>query len=220
MQRSVRTLAVGALLMLGLPGCGGSSAKSTSPSSTTATSGARAATSGLHTQTAKGDPPSSPEAETSFHVSSSVFQAGRALGEEHAIPARYTCDGANASPPIRWHGAPVSSAELVLLVMNLTESSGNNRVFAWAVAGLKPTPDGVLAAAHLPTSAVLGRNGFGEDGYSVCPSKGNTDHYFVILYALPEKLSLRRGFDPNAVYEQIGGAHLPQGQSGFLYKRA
>src|SRR6266850_4703674 len=39
-----------------------------------------------------------------------------AFKHEAAIPARYTCDGANVSPPLAWSGAPAAAKSLVLLV--------------------------------------------------------------------------------------------------------
>jgi phosphatidylethanolamine-binding protein (PEBP) family uncharacterized protein len=103
--------------------------------------------------------------------------------------------------------------------MDLTASeSSPNRVFAWAVAGLKPTLRG-LSAGSLPAGAFAGRNQLGQSGYSVCPSRGHVHNYVVLLYAVPHSLSLSAGFDPGALYARIGGAGLSQAQSGFAYKR-
>jgi phosphatidylethanolamine-binding protein (PEBP) family uncharacterized protein len=95
---------------------------------------------------------------------------------------------------------------------------GSERIFDWAVAGLHPRLR-TLAAGSLPRDAVVGRNSFGQTGYDVCPAKGQVDDYFIILYALPHRLSLKSGFDPNQVYEDIARAGFPEGQSGFAYKR-
>lgn len=44
-----------------------------------------------------------------LQLSSSAFQDG---GE---VPARYTCDGQNVSPPLAWSGAPAATRSFVLI---------------------------------------------------------------------------------------------------------
>jgi phosphatidylethanolamine-binding protein (PEBP) family uncharacterized protein len=39
-----------------------------------------------------------------------------AFGDGDEIPQRFTCDGADVSPPLRFAGIPEGSAELALLV--------------------------------------------------------------------------------------------------------
>jgi phosphatidylethanolamine-binding protein (PEBP) family uncharacterized protein len=48
-----------------------------------------------------------PEAIT---VSSPAFAAGA------AIPQRFTCDGDNRSPPLRWSGVPAGTVEAALAI--------------------------------------------------------------------------------------------------------
>jgi Raf kinase inhibitor-like YbhB/YbcL family protein len=42
-------------------------------------------------------------------VTSSAFQAGQ------AIPAKYTCEGADISPPLEWSGVPAAAKSLALI---------------------------------------------------------------------------------------------------------
>ena len=44
-----------------------------------------------------------------MQVTSSAFQAGQ------AIPAKYTCEGADISPPLEWSGVPASAKSLALI---------------------------------------------------------------------------------------------------------
>jgi len=119
---------------------------------------------------------------------------------------------------MHWSGVPSGIAELVLIMIDLN-APGSQRVFPWAVAGIRPKLHG-LSPGRLPRGAVAGRNSFGENHYDICPPSGAPHSYGMFLYALRHSLSLRTGFDPNAVYEKIGGAGLTQGQSGFAYKRS
>jgi phosphatidylethanolamine-binding protein (PEBP) family uncharacterized protein len=215
------------LLLLAITGCGGSSSKSTSSAaqgtgaSQTATKSSAATSTSTTptTSTTHSTSASSATPRAALTLSSAAFQAGRPIANgEHAIADLYTCDGSGISPPVRWSGVPAGTAELFLLVLDLRGPGGSKRFFNWAVAGLKPTLRGI-PAGRLPNGAVVARNGLGRSRYSLCPAKGRLHPYIVILYALPYRLAVRPGFDPNAVYEKIGGANLPEAQSGFAYRR-
>jgi phosphatidylethanolamine-binding protein (PEBP) family uncharacterized protein len=54
--------------------------------------------------------PRVPEAPVALTLRSSAFAAGA------AIPAQYTCDGANQSPPLEWSGAPEGTKSFALIV--------------------------------------------------------------------------------------------------------
>jgi phosphatidylethanolamine-binding protein (PEBP) family uncharacterized protein len=127
------------------------------------------------------------------------------------LPARNTCDGADESPPLRWSGLPSEAEELVLLVLG-SRPVGEKLVFNWAVAGLDPELE-EIEEGELPSDAIQGENGFGKEGYSICPPKGQRENYVFMLYAIPEALSPEAGFDPLALREEV----LDQaGNVGFL----
>ncbi|HHH13049.1 MAG TPA: YbhB/YbcL family Raf kinase inhibitor-like protein, partial [Thiolapillus brandeum] len=46
----------------------------------------------------------------SFTIHSSAFEEGG------SIPARYTCDGEDISPPLQWSGVPEGARSLALVV--------------------------------------------------------------------------------------------------------
>jgi phosphatidylethanolamine-binding protein (PEBP) family uncharacterized protein len=46
-------------------------------------------------------------------VTSSAFQAGQ------AIPTKYTCEGADISPPLQWSGVPAGAKSLALPHLSL-----------------------------------------------------------------------------------------------------
>jgi phosphatidylethanolamine-binding protein (PEBP) family uncharacterized protein len=123
-----------------------------------------------------------------------------AAGNPGALAATYTCDGKDSWPELRWSGVPAASAELILYAMNVQPVE--EQLFVdWAVAGLDPGLDGI-EAGELPKGAILGTNGFGKRGYSICPS-GSGEIYMFALYALPRALSPPRGFDARELRHQI-----------------
>lgn len=119
----------------------------------------------------------------------------------HQLPREYTCDGADISPPLRWHGIPPDAAELVLFAINLYPANGK-LFFDWSVAGINPKLGG-LQAGRLPSGAVVGRNGLGHNAYSICPPGSAREQYVFVLFAPPKKLSAQPGFEPLALRSQI-----------------
>lgn len=137
------------------------------------------------------------------------------LSKEYVLPARYTCDGQDISPPLHWEGIPAGTKELMLAILNL-EPVNEKLYFDWAVAGLKPTSTG-LAEGRLPSGAILGTNSAGKRGYHLCPT--TSERYLAVLYALPHPLAAKAGFEPiftrkRAVRDAIYSGHL-----FFAYKR-
>lgn len=115
------------------------------------------------------------------------------------LSAAYTCDGANSWPKLNWTGVPADTAELALYAMSVQPVEG--KLFVdWALAGLNPRLEGI-EAGELPKGAVVGTNGFGRPGYSICPFEGEI--YMFALYALPQKLHLRQGFDAREARKEV-----------------
>ncbi len=123
-----------------------------------------------------------------------------AAGHLGRLDPTYTCDGKDSWPQLKWGGVPAGSAELALFVMNVAPV--NEKIFFdWALAGIDPELE-EIAAGKLPAGAIVGTNGFGRLGYSICP-QGAGETYMLALYALPRSLSPQRGFDPLALRQEI-----------------
>ncbi len=133
----------------------------------------------------------------------------------HRILVRNTCDGANASLPVQWSNVPAGTAELVMFLVRLNASS---TFFDWAVAGLGPKSHGV-PEGRLPAGAIVGRNSFGQVGYSICPPKGVYEHYVLRLEALPRRLAVKSGFDAETVYREAEKISKFVGFAGGAYMR-
>ncbi len=119
-------------------------------------------------------------------LSSPAFRPGGAM------PVRYTCDGTDLSPPLRWRNLPAESVELLLLAIDL--NGGRTDAVQWAVAGLSPRVPGIRAG-RLQPGAVVGRNSAGETRWGgICDASG-VHHVAFLLYALSRRLGLKRGFD-------------------------
>jgi Raf kinase inhibitor-like YbhB/YbcL family protein len=94
------------------------------------------------------------------------------------IPKRYTCDGANISPALRWTAPPAHTASFSLTLFDPDAPGGG--FLHWHIARLSATARSLSAGSHLG-----GRNGSGSTGYTgPCPPAGAAHHYRFTLRAL------------------------------------
>ena len=115
-----------------------------------------------------------------FVLTSPAFASGS------AIPAEYTCDGSDISPPLAWSGTPSGTRSLVLVVEDPDAPGGTFR--HWAAFDIAPTAAGLAAGygAGRPGDRVReARNDFGQPGYrGPCPPPGPAHHYHFRLLAI------------------------------------
>lgn len=181
---------------------GSSSSAAASSSSSTGSGTARANTGGEV-------PPGPPGA---MALSSPAFELNG------AIPAQYTCDGANISPPMRWTNLPAHTAELVLFVID-DSSIGKEGGIRWVVAGLEPSLTGI-AAGRLPAGAIVGLNGSGNATYGgICPPKGKPATIEFVLWALSKKIPLSSGFTPALAEHEYSHSELGSAATYASYAR-
>jgi Raf kinase inhibitor-like YbhB/YbcL family protein len=134
------------------------------------------------------------------------------------IPARYTCDGEDVSPPLTWTRVPPRARSLTLLVEDRDAPGG--AFVHWSVYDL-PRGSSGLAAASIPAGSVEGQNSFGRTGYGgPCPPKGEPAHHYVFsIYALEDSPGTPPGASPDVVREAITGHAIGTGTLTGLYRR-
>jgi Raf kinase inhibitor-like YbhB/YbcL family protein len=145
----------------------------------------------------------------SFSLTSSAFAAGG------AIPARYTCDGADEALPIAWSGVPAGTVELALI---MADTDAHDFIH-WVIAGLPASSSAVGGGLALPAGAREGRNDFGHVGYGgPCPPSG-THHYTLTVYALSVPLGLTGVPTAGEVRRGAATVTLAQAQLAGTYSR-
>ncbi len=118
-----------------------------------------------------------------LELTSPVFEQGG------AIPRKYTCDGENVSPPLRWRGVPDGTRSFVLLCNDPDAPSGLFR--HWAAYDIPPSwiqlEEG-YGPQHLADRFKEAVNDVGKPGYGgPCPPKGHGEHHYHFrLMALAE----------------------------------
>ena len=149
-----------------------------------------------------GPPPPAPDRIT---VTSPAFRDGG------RIPTKYSCDGQEVSPPLRWRGVPTDARELALLVED-PDASGGTFVH-WVLFKLPPSL-GALAAGRVPNGARQGQNSAGKDGWAgPCPPGGDPPHHYEFtLYALRTPLDQPDGASPDAVRAAVARSAVARGR--------
>ena len=124
----------------------------------------------------------------SFSITSPAFEAGQ------EIPARYTCDSKDISPPLQWTGAPANTQSLVLIVddPDAPDPEAPKMTWVhWVLYNLPPDSSGLPEAIQrekLPSGVLHGTNNWERTNYGgPCPPIGK-HHYFFKLYALDNAL--------------------------------
>ena len=147
-------------------------------------------------------------------ISSAAFAA------EGMIPKRYTCDGANVSPPLAWQGVPPGTKRLALIVDD-PDAPAKTWVH-WVIYNL-PVASGGLPENVPPDKDAAGgsqgRNDFGRIGYGgPCPPSG-THRYYFKLYALDAELDLSPGAGKSELLRAMQGHVLAEATLIGRYRR-
>lgn len=104
------------------------------------------------------------------------------LAQGHALPARFTCDGSDVSPPLSWTAPPAGTTTLSLRLVDLDTTPQFRH---WLVSGIPTTMRSLGAGSHVGNAA---ENTFGRSGYGgPCPPPGQTHRYLFTLTALDRR---------------------------------
>src|SRR5256884_3742146 len=119
-----------------------------------------------------------------------------AFAEGEFIPAKYTCDGEDVSPPLKWSNVPAGAKGLALICDDPDAPVGT--WVHWVLYGLPPTetelPDKVPTTETLATGAKQGINDFKRIGYGgPRPPPRGPPPYFFQIYALDPQITLQPG---------------------------
>ena len=142
-------------------------------------------------------------------ITSSAFQQGG------NIPSKFSCDGANTSPPLQISDVPPETKSVVLIVDDPDAPSG---LFThWAVWNISPQTS-TIAEGNAPKE-VHGTNDFGKSGYGgPCPPSG-THRYYFRIFALDRELDLPSGAKRSQLDAAMKGHVIAQGELMGRYAR-
>ncbi|HEX8988832.1 MAG TPA: YbhB/YbcL family Raf kinase inhibitor-like protein [Rhodocyclaceae bacterium] len=148
-----------------------------------------------------------------------------AFAHEAEIPAKYTCEGSDISPPLTWSGVPVGTQSLALIAddPDAPDPAAPKTTWVhWVLYNMPPTAKGLSEAVRaLPNGTLEGLSDWRRTGYGgPCPPIGR-HRYFFKLYALDALLPDLGKPTKGAVEQAMAGHILAQAVlMGTYQKRA
>jgi len=144
-----------------------------------------------------------------------------AFGSGEIIPVKYTCDGADFSPPLEWTAGPAGTKSFALICDDPDAPMGT--WVHWVIYDIPPTAtmlaEGITRDRELPGGGTQGINDFRRLGYGgPCPP-GGTHRYFFKLYALDAALGLKPGITKDQLLTAMKGHILAEAQLMGTYRR-
>ena len=156
------------------------------------------------------------EGKMALNVSSSAFEEGS------RIPIKYSCQGEDVSPALRWDKPPRGTQSFAL-IMDDPDAPGG--IFThWVLFNIpsatRQLPEAVSTTTQLSDGSLQGKNDFGKIGYGgPCPPPGHAHRYQFTIYGLDRMLDLKTGAPRKQVLEAMMGHILGQGRLTGSYQR-
>jgi Raf kinase inhibitor-like YbhB/YbcL family protein len=148
-----------------------------------------------------------------------------AFADGGAIPRKYTCQGADVSPPLAWEGVPAGTKSLVLIVDDPDAPDPNAPRMTWVHWVLYNLPADATALpedagrAVLPKGTAVGLNDWNRADYGgPCPPIGR-HRYFHKLYALDGVLTALARPTKADVVQAMTGHVLAEAQLVGTYQK-
>lgn len=151
-----------------------------------------------------------------FEIKSAAFDPNQ------AVPKKYSCEGADVSPPLSWSNPPQGTKGFALIADDPDAPMGTwvHWVMYDLPADTHELPEGVPARETLNSGAKQGLNDFKKIGYGgPCPPPGRPHRYFFKLYALDGKTDLKPRATKQQLLDAMKGHVLGEAQIVGTYKR-
>jgi Raf kinase inhibitor-like YbhB/YbcL family protein len=151
-----------------------------------------------------------------FMLTSSAFQAGA------EIARKYTCDGDDVSPPLRWENPPAGTKAFAMITDD-PDAPGRTWVH-WLIYDLSPETKELTEAISktevIAGGAKQGINDFRKLGYGgPCPPPGSTHRYYFKLYALDAATNLKARATKQELLDALKGHVLGEADLMGRYRR-
>jgi Raf kinase inhibitor-like YbhB/YbcL family protein len=139
------------------------------------------------------------------------------------IPLKYTCQGENISPPLKFSAVPKNTKSLVLFVDDPDAPGGT--FDHWIVWNIPPNTtklsEGATELFVEGSQVKEGTNGFGDSNYGgPCPPPGRSHRYFFKLFALDSILDLEAGSLKHSVEIAMDGHVLERAEWMGTYQKS
>jgi Raf kinase inhibitor-like YbhB/YbcL family protein len=152
----------------------------------------------------------------------SDMKLDNAFLEDGKIPAKYTCDKNDISPPLSWSGAPANTASFALIVDD-PDANSEAPFVHWLIWNI-PRNQNALAENIAPQELLSdgsrqGLNQAQKIGYKgPCPPSGSHDYHFK-LYALDTMLQISGAITKEQLLEAMKNHVLAEAVLVGAYSR-
>jgi len=138
------------------------------------------------------------------------------------IPRRFTCEGDDLSPQLRWTGAPKETHSFAL-VMHDPDAPRHNGFTHWVMYNIPPNvnalDENVSRQPEISGLGLQGKNDGGEIGYKgPCPNTGR-HRYIFWLFSLRANLDLEAGATYAQLKEALEGKIIEQAELMGTYAK-
>jgi Raf kinase inhibitor-like YbhB/YbcL family protein len=152
---------------------------------------------------------------TSFSGSPTLKISSSGFVNNGNIPSKYSCEGAEVSPPLAVNGIP-AGAKTLAIILHDPDAPMEGGFTHWVVWNIDPADNKIPENFK---GAQQGLNGAQQPGYKgMCPPSG-IHHYHFKVYALDERLDLDAKTDKAALEKAMQGHILAEGDLVGLYKK-
>lgn len=147
-----------------------------------------------------------------LEISSPVFSA------LETIPQRYTSDGENISPSLRWRKIPSETKQLALICHD-PDAPLPPGFTHWTLYNIPPEVTAIAEGEG--NKYTEGVNSAGSNGYTgPAPPEGHgIHHYYFWLYALDKSLDLQPGLNRAELLNAIADSVIAQARLVGIYRR-
>jgi Raf kinase inhibitor-like YbhB/YbcL family protein len=146
--------------------------------------------------------------------------------QNQRIPAKFTGEGADVSPALKWEGAPLGTRSFALICDDPDAMSVAGKVWdhwlIWNISGTTTElPENVAKAETVLGEAKQGLNGWPRLGYNgpMPPPGHGIHHYHFRLYALDTVLSLPSKAVKRQLLDAMKGHVLAEAELIGTYER-
>ncbi len=138
------------------------------------------------------------------------------------IPEKYTCDGEDISPPIKWKGT-IKGVKSWAVVCHDPDAPAGDWVH-WVIYNIPPhatsLPEGVPKKYKLSDGSKQGVNDFNKTGYNgPCPPPGNPHRYVFELFAVKSRIKPKKNMSMKELLRFLKDKTLAKAELIGLYSR-
>ena len=147
-----------------------------------------------------------------IEVSSPAFES------DTIIPKKYTGEGHDISPPLKWSGLPEGTKEIAIICDD-PDAPTQKPFIHWVLYKIPADQTGLTEGAT--EGALEGKNDFGRRGYGGCmPPRGHgVHHYHFKVYALDTEVDATAGLSKDELLAAMEGHILDEGELVGTYER-